>query len=530
VTDGPAHSATLLGYVRLLRRRMWVIFPTAILIQLAVVFFTLQQSKLYEASAEVLLSRQSLAATLTNTQDPLAFQDAERVARTQADLARVPRVAERVISATGIARTPSQLLAALSVSPKRDSDLLVFTVSDGDPELASRLASAYARAFTRYRRELDTVAYRAARRGLEDRIATLRAERPGRTRLIANLVEREQELRTLEALQIGNARVVRVADAATQVKPTPRRNAILGLALGLVVGIGLGLLREALDTRVRSAEEIAQRLGLPLLGRIPEPPRRLRAADELVMLAEPTAAYAEAFRVLRTNVEFANVDRGARTIMVTSALESEGKSTTVANLAVAFARAGKRVVLVDLDVRRPFLDRFFQLGSVPGLTDVVLGHVELEDAIAHVSVADGEGSARARAAGNGTATVEGVVDVVACGPTPPDAGEFVATQAVTQILQRLRERYEYVLLDAPPLLHVGDAMTLAAKVEGLLVVSSLRLARRQIVAELRRILDTLPAHNLGVAVSAAQLEKDAAYTYSDYYLRSHARPSREPVA
>jgi succinoglycan biosynthesis transport protein ExoP len=531
VTDGRAHGGTLQSYLRVLRRRMWVIVPTLVLIQLAVVFFTLRQSELYEASAEVLLSRQSLAATLTNTQDPLAFQDADRAAQTQADLARVPEVAEQVISSTGTSMTPAQLLAALSVTPKRESDLLVFTVSDGDPETASRLASAYARAFTRYRRELDTVAYRAARRGLEARIASLRDERPRRTLLIANLVEREQELRTLEALQVGNARVVRSAGAAAQVRPTPRRNAILGLALGLVVGIGLGFLREALDTRVRSAEEIAERLGLPLLARVPEPPRRLRSGAGLVMLTEPTGAQAEAFRVLRTNVEFAKLDREARTIMVTSPLEGEGKSTTVANLAVAYARAGKRAALVDLDVRRPSLDRFFRLGRLPGLTDVALGHVELEDAIAHVSVADGEPAARERAAGNGTASVDGALDVLACGPLPPDAGEFVASGAVTEILQRLRERYELVLVDAPPLLHVGDAMTLAAKVDGLFLVSNFRQARRQILSEVRRILETLPALKLGVVVAAAQLEKGTAYAYADYYIRSHPREaSREPVA
>jgi succinoglycan biosynthesis transport protein ExoP len=525
VTDEHAPGATLLGYLGVLRRRIWVIVPTVLLVQLAAVFFTLRQSDVYEASSEVLLSRQSLAATLTDTPDPLSSQEADRFAQTEADLARVPQVAEQVVKATGIG-TPGQLLASSSVSPKRDSDLLVFTVEDGDQERAATLATAYARAFSRYRSELGTIAYRRARRGLEDRIATLRAERPRRTRLIADLADKVQQLRTLEALQVGNTYVVRSASGATQVSPTPRRNAILGLALGLVLGIGIGFLREALDTRVRSAEEIAESLGLPLLARLPEP---LRRDEELVMLTEPTSSRAEAFRVLRTNVEFANLDRGARTIMVTSALEREGKSTTVANLAVAFARAGKRVALVDLDVRRPVLDRFFQLGGVPGLTDVVLGYVEVEDAIAHVSVAHGETAAKSRSTGNGTASVDAVVDVVPCGPLPPNAGEFVATQAIAEVLQWLRERYELVLVDSPPLLHVGDAMTLAAKVDGLLLVSSLRLARRQLLAESRRILETLPAETLGVVVAAAQLEEDR-YRTGDYD-RSESRPApREPVA
>jgi Mrp family chromosome partitioning ATPase/capsular polysaccharide biosynthesis protein len=528
MTDEHAPGATLLGYLRVLRRRIWVVIPTVILVQLAAVFFTLRQADVYEASAEVLLSRQSLAATLTDTPDPLSSQEADRFAQTEADLARVPQVAEQVVKATGIG-TAGQLLAASSVSPKRDSDLLVFTVEDGDQERAAALATAYARAFSRYRIELGTIAYRRARRGLEDRIATLRAERPRRTRQIADLVGKVQELRTLEALQVGNAYVVRSAGGATQVSPTPRRNGILGLALGLVLGIGLAFLREALDTRVRSAEEIAERLELPLLARLPEPPRR-HGDEELVMLTEPTSSRSEAFRVLRTNVEFANLDRGARTIMVTSALEGEGKSTTVANLAVAFARAGKRVALVDLDVRRPILDRFFQLGDVPGLTDVVLGYVRLEDAIAHVSVAHGEPAAKWRSTGNGTASVDAVVDVLPCGPLPPNAGEFVATQAITEIMQWLRERYELVLVDSPPLLHVGDAMTLAARVEGLLLVSSLRLARRPLLAESHRILETLPAQTLGVVVAAAQLEEEG-YRPGDYDIRPDSRPApREPVA
>jgi polysaccharide biosynthesis transport protein len=313
------------------------------------------------------------------------------------------------------------------------------------------------------------------------------------------------------------------------VRPTPERNIILGLAFGLVIGVGLGFLREALDTRIRSAEEVAERLRLPLLARLPETPRRLRSREELVMLAEPTGAEAEAYRVLRSNVEFANLDRGARTIMVTSALKGEGKTTTVANLAVAYARAGKRVALADLDVRRPFLDRFFRLRDVPGLSDVALGHVDLEDAIAHVSAGEGERSSRQGAARNGPAAVAGVVDVLTAGPLPPNAGEFVASQAITEIVQRLRERYELVLIDAPPLLQVGDAMTLAAKVDGLILVSNLRMARRQVLTELDRIIQTLPARPLGVAVAAAQLEGEEGYWDAEYYGTRPRAASREPV-
>src|SRR5207247_6981470 len=119
--------------------------------------------------------------------------------------------------------------------------------------------------------------------------------------------------------------------------------------------------------RVRKAEEIAEQLGIPLLARLPQPSRGLRNKNRLAALEEPDGAAAEAFRMLRTNLDFVNIDRSAKTIMVTSAVESEGKSTTIANLAVTLARSGRRVVLVDLDLRRPYLDRFFGLGGRPGV-------------------------------------------------------------------------------------------------------------------------------------------------------------------
>jgi succinoglycan biosynthesis transport protein ExoP len=527
--DGSGQGAALRDYLRVLRRRKWLIALTVVLVPLTAVIFSLRQSVLYEASAEVLLSRQNLAATLTNTQDPLASQQAERVAQTQADLARTPTVAARVLEAARAPGTPQEFLDASSVRPKSDSDLLIFKVQNGRREEAARLATEYARQFTRYRRELDTVAFKRARQELEARIATLEKNGGRGTPLHDSLVEKEQQLRTLEALQISNAYLIRSATDAEQVRPTPVRNGLLGLALGLVLGIGLAFLREALDTRIRSADEIGERLDLPLVARLPEPPKRVRRDDGLVMLTDPRSPQAEAFRILRTNLEFLNLERGARTIMVTSALETEGKSTTVANLAVACVRAGKRVAVVDLDLRRPYLERFFRLEGAPGLTDVALGHVPLDEALVPVPV--GESRTSLGVSWNGRGSVEGIVDVLAAGPIPPDAGEFVGTRAVGEILERLQARYDLVLVDSPPLLHVGDAMTLAASVDALLLVTSLRLARRPALDEVHRILEALPAHPLGFVIAGAELEEGGyGYSYNGYYGRTTRPTPREPVA
>src|SRR5207245_6059317 len=149
-------------------------------------------------------------------------------------------------------------------------------------------------------------------------------------------------------------------------------NGLVWLRLGRVLGIGLAFRRDHLDTRARTSAEVSHHLGLPVLARLPRPPRTLRRRRQLAVLQSPTSTDAEPFRVLCTNFEFTNLDLGARTIMVTSAREGEGKSTTAANLALAMASTGRHVALVDLDLRRPFLHQFFQIPAAQGLTNLVL--------------------------------------------------------------------------------------------------------------------------------------------------------------
>jgi Mrp family chromosome partitioning ATPase len=300
------------------------------------------------------------------------------------------------------------------------------------------------------------------------------------------------------------------------VQPRPTRNAILGLFLGLVIGIALAFLREALDTKVRTSDEIARKLDLPILARIPAPPKQLRNANRLAMLADPDGTSAEPFRLLRTNVEFANLEPRARTMMVTSALEEEGKSTTVANLAVSFARSGKRTILVDLDLRRPYQHRFFPLGRRPGLTDIALRHVSIEETLAPYPLTDGPSwSRRGREAGNGVVKIAGTLEVVGTGPLPPNPGEFLGSHVVDEILDELAGRADLVLIDTAPLLSVGDALALSAKVDAMLLVARIDRLRRPVVRELQRTLAASPAKALGLIVTAA--DADESYGYGSYY-------------
>jgi polysaccharide biosynthesis transport protein len=518
------HAATLRDYLHVVRRRKWIILQAVLLVPAAAIAFSVHQQKLYQASAQVLLSSQNLATELTGTQQTGVTVQPDRVAQTQADVARVPAIAARVLELVpGTGMTVQRFLARSGVATATNADILTFDVVNRDGALARRLVDEYAAAYTVYRRSLDTAAIHTALQSVDARIRQLVGSGGRGGALYASLVERQQTLATMQALQTSNAAVVQQAEKATQVQPKTSRNAILGIFLGIVLGIGLAFLREALDTRVRNAEEIGERLGgLPLLARVPVPGRKLRAKNRLVMLDSPTGVQAEAFRMLRTNLDFATLGRDARTIMVTSAVEQEGKSTTIANLAVALARTGQRVVLVDLDLRRPFLHTFFDLDG-PGITQVALGHVSLGEALVPVAIADSRPRwEKANGNGNGHKTVKGVLEVLPSGPIPPDPGEFVGTAVLTEILEELRMRADFVLIDAPPALHVGDAMTLSTKVDGILVVTRMQVVRRHMLNELARQLANAPTPVLGFVVTAADEEESYGYGYG--YGSYHARP------
>ena len=408
-TGHTAHPTTLRDYLNVVRRRKWIILQAVVLVPVAAVLFSLNQQKLYQAEAQVLLTSQNLAAQLTNTQSTGINLQPDRIAATQADVARAPVIVSRVLARVAwTGWSVKDFLDRSSVSTAPNADLLTFSVTGPRPSRARRLAAVYAHEYTVFRRQLDTAAVGSALDKVNARIRELVRTGGRRSALYAGLVDRQQTLVTIEALQTSNATVVKEPGAATQVQPKPVRNAILGLALGIVLGIALGFLWEALDTRVRTAHEIGEKLGgPPLLARVPAPLKKLRERHKLVMLEDPNGVQAETFRMLRTNLDFATMDKEARTIMVTSAVEQEGKSTTIANLAVALARAGQRVVLVDLDLRRPFLANFFELDG-PGVTQVALGHASLEEALAPIAITDAAGRrVRPPAAGEGPPTGTG---------------------------------------------------------------------------------------------------------------------------
>jgi tyrosine-protein kinase len=506
---------TLSDYLGALRRRLWLLILAVVIATGSAFVFSSRQTPAYRAAAEVSYGAKPIN-TFFNAGAHVSSQVLQSQLATAAQTAHTTTVARLVLAAAKVhSLTPQQLLNETSVTPSSSSSVLTFAVSDRFPTRAKLLATTYANQYVAYSNA-------AAIQGIPQKIANLKAQikslnakitqvtsqssAGAATALVQQVKSAEGNLTNYESaettLKDAN-QVSQAAETAPKVRPTTTRNLAMGFGLGLVIGLVLVSLAEALDTRVRGSDEVAGRLGLPLLTRIPIPPRTLRKAGALGMLDDQGGAQTEAYRKLRINLDFANLTLKARTIMVTSATEQEGKSTTVANLAVALARAGRRVVLVDLDLRKPYLDQFFDLTGRAGVTDVALGNVTLDQALWAIPVPGADGGPQA-----------GSLHVLPSGPMPPNPADLIESSVISEVLLDLAPRADVVLLDSAPLLPVSDGVVLSNKVDGMLVVVRASTIKRPVLDELRRILGACPAAKLGFVLTG--VAEGEGYGYSGY--------------
>jgi capsular exopolysaccharide synthesis family protein len=522
-------ESVLLSRLAMLDRQKWIVLLAVIIVPLFALVVSSSQRRLYQASVTVLVNEQNPTAAALNLTSAAASPP-DRYAATQAALARAGIVAQMTVKQAKVpGHRAGGLLANSSVSVDPNADLLVFSVSDPVPAVARKLALAYATQFKAYRHRLDTESLAIALADVRRRLSAIAASGDISSPLYRTLTDSYRNLQSLQTLQAAgpSTLVVGPAGNVSLVQPKTRRNVILGILVGLALGIGLAFLREALDTRVHSAEEMQARLGLPLLGHLPKPDRRLAEADrraaqaesaragppqpeQLATLSEPTSRSAEAFRILKANLDIRLVWQDVKSIIITSTAQGEGKSTTAANLAVTVARSGRHVILVDLDLRHPGIARFFDLADRPGLTSVAEGMLDLDDALSAVDV---------RASSSGTNS--GVLEILTLGPAPSDPGEFLSSSFVPDALTALAARCDLLLIDTPPLLAVSDAMTIATRTDALILVAGVNQVRRATLAETRRVLETCPAFTLGFIATGSN--SSGRYPY-----RKRARP--QPVA
>jgi capsular polysaccharide biosynthesis protein len=503
VNSSDRRKETLLEYGRVLRRSKWAIVAAAILVPLAVVGISLTQSPLYKATTEVLLTRQNVPPTATDQLFP------NRFVQQQANLARDPRIATGAVRAAQAGITGQELLDNSEVIPSRETDLLEFSVTNRHPTVARRLVSAYAALYTSFRTAFNKVIQRGSVKQLKAQLADLRAKGDTGTPLYRGL---NQQLSKTLATRTTDAFVIQ-KNSLDKVRPLTARNALFGLVLGLALGIGIALLRQAFDRRVRSSSEVASILGVPVLGRIPG---TLRPVPGKGKPAAGSDAEAEALRLLRLNVEAFALDRGPTTILLTSPTPDEGKTVIATNLALELAQSGARVLLVALDPLGTSPKGTLGYGRGPGVTDVLDGRTELAEAITTLENTTPED------AGETTRLA-----LLVHGTTPAAEAELYANPGLVSLLGDLRTQADLILIDGPSSDRPADLIALCGHVDAVLVVTDLRAAQRPSLQELRRALDALPAEVIGVAVIGADRDEDRAPV--DYQAMAKRSRKRAPA-
>jgi Mrp family chromosome partitioning ATPase/capsular polysaccharide biosynthesis protein len=521
--DSNNRPTTVADYLAILRRRKWfVIVPVVIAAAVAYVVSS-RTSPVYRATAQILVDRSQALPAGTGYQDPCAG-DPERCLETLARSSDNIELGQRVGSKLGL--SPGVVLHDTSVTPDPSADVLDVAAENQSARVATSVANTFANEFTRYTTERITGRIDQALQAYATRLQALAAAHQRDSVEYFTLAQQQTQLQITRDLIRNETRVNALASSASQISPRPKRDALLAGLFGLVLGLALAFLAEALDRHVRDEHEIDDTLQIPLLARIPKPARRLQKANDLVMLKAPESVAAETYRKLRTSLEFVMPD-DARTIMVTSAVGQEGKSTTLANLAVALARAGRRVAIVDLDLRAPYLARLFKQDLRPGITDVAVGRADLAQALRPIPIpapgaAPLNGSS-SRTPGNGAAQVERLLHLLPCGTIPPSADDMLQHPRLVAVVRELAEAFDIVLIDAPPLLAFGDAATLSARVDAMFAVTRLRQLSRPILHEFARQLQTCAAKALGYVVTGVEDSESYQYMHDGYVYEARAR-------
>jgi succinoglycan biosynthesis transport protein ExoP len=331
------------------------------------------------------------------------------------------------------------------------------------------------------------------------------------TKVYTIIAQRQKEIDLTGLLRANNVRVLERAIApGAPVSPRPFYNLMIALMAGLGIGIALAFVVEALDNTLKSQADVESFLGVPVLGLIPiigskqddkDEQEQIRERD-LGIFLDPRSLAAECCRSIRTNVLFMSPDHPVRTMVITSPSPQEGKTTTAVNLAVAMAEAGGRVLVIDTDMRRPRLHRSFGVPNQTGISTVILGNSKLEDAIKRTDVPN--------------------LDVLPCGPVPPNPSELLHTKRFAQTLADCEARYDRIILDSPPTSAVTDPAVLGNLADGVILIVKGGRTTREAAAHARRQLTAAKCRLLGVIVNEIDFSNPG-YGYQYRYYRNYAR-------
>jgi len=498
-------DATLRDYSRVVWRKKWLVLGVAVALMTLALAYSFVKIPLYRASSQLVYETQ------LNVADPLGSGSSLDSTLMQIELSSVnseianPELVRSVETTLG----PGGASGDYSVSAAPDTtqsgqtggNTVSITAVSPSAQTAARAANAYAAAFTAARRASAQEQVQQAETVIQSKLNSFTSATSRLSADYVTLMQRLQDLQILAATITGNFRVLVPATVpSAPFSPKPVRNGLMGLLAGLVIGVGLVFLLEQFDTRVRSQEEAVAIFGMPLLAQI----RKMRAKEleeqPLVVLSDSHNPTAEAIRKLRGNLEFANIDGDLRSLFITSALQHEGKSLTVCNLAVSLAASGKSVVLVDGDLRRPQVHRYLNLPNGAGVSTVLTGRTELSQTLRSRPVGPSLVKVRATDTAEAGSTGDSRLSVLTSGPVPPNAAEIIASKSFASLIAELEERFDLVVVDAPALLAVGDTASVAACVGGLIFLVDLTRAKRPLLTEAATQISQMPCRKLGLVV------------------------------
>jgi polysaccharide biosynthesis transport protein len=445
----------LRDYIHTLTKRWKFIALLTVLGVAAAVLATVTMTPTYKATTQLFVSVQSNGVTASELAQAGTFS-AQRV-KSYADIASSARITAPVVQQLGLPESPAELSSRIEAEAPLDTVLINLSVTDTSPERAAQIANAAGTQFSKVVQDLERP--------------------PG------------------EANSPVKLSVTQQAQPPTSPEsPQPVINVALGLLVGLALGVGAAVLRETLDTSAKDSDDVETASGASVLGTIVYD----ASAEKQPLLTEVDthSIRAEAYRQLRTNLQFIDVDDHPTCLVVTSSIPGEGKSTTAANLALAIAQGGSRVALVDGDMRRPTVAKNFGLVGEVGLTSVLIGKATVDDVVQ--SSSDG-------------------LDVITSGPIPPNPSELLGTQHMHDLLKELAARYDRVIIDTPPLLPVTDAAVMARQADGAVLVVRVGKTSREQVARAAEALRSVGAKLLGGVLSMAPSKGRDAYTYGYAY-------------
>jgi capsular exopolysaccharide synthesis family protein len=481
--------------LRIVRRRKWVVLQALVVVPVLALLFSLTQENQYTATA-TLLFRQAP----NTTSEGETVIDPTREAATNGQLVGLPVVADKAAeSLDGV--SGAEILESVGVEPSSEADTAKISATTDSPELSATMANAYGKAYIEFRRQADRSQVQDAINVAEASLEKLSPiEQEGKEGAALN--EQLDRLKLTQALQTGGAELVQPATPPSErSSPKPLRNVVLGIVLGLLLGLGLAALLDRIDRKVRTLDELEDLYDVPILARIPRSQRLSRKQTDAI---SPQTPEGEAFRVLRTNLRYFNVDKAMRSLLVISPEAGDGKSTVARTLATTMAEMGDDVVLVEGDLRKGGELRDVTGNPASGLSNVLTG-TPYEKVLIETEVPgpDGPGGLLSR-----------TLYVLPSGPVPPNPSELLESAQMRDLLIKLQERFQIVVIDSPALAAVSDALALVSEVSTVVIVGGLGRTTRDAGRELSKQFGLLKRKPIGVIANFTEPERGK---YSHYY-------------